>query len=103
MAGQEELMAIMKAYLGVMEAMMKAGQTQMDAKSKTGLEEMNSTELEANQGKLEAMAENCNWAPRVKSMHVRAAQWDRAFDVRGTLKDRHSRREDRRSRSAATA
>jgi hypothetical protein len=50
-------MAMMKPYLGATETTMEAGQEQMDAESKTGLEEVKATESEGNQKKIEAVGE----------------------------------------------
>jgi hypothetical protein len=70
-----------EAWLGKTEAKTRTGQEQMEAEIKTDLEEMNATESEANQEKLEAMAEHCNWTPHIKATHSLTALQVRASDA----------------------
>jgi hypothetical protein len=65
---------VMDSCLEKMEATMKAGQEQMRAKIKNGMEEMKATESEA-------IAEHCEWEPRVKTTHLPTVPQDWAPDV----------------------
>jgi hypothetical protein len=75
-----------KACLGKTEARIETGQAQMESEIKPDLEEMNTLELEASQGKLEAVVEQYNWAPHITATRVLTTQQDWAPNVRGTPK-----------------
>jgi hypothetical protein len=77
-----------KACVEKMKAETDISEKEARAESKTGLEEMKATELEANQGKTGAGAEHCSPVPHAEVVHPRTTPQDRAADVlHGALKE----------------